>query len=515
LDLIVEPRLLPGSEDLRFAAGQSGLHREIRLWQQQGVFVIHRAFRFGKRAATLARASWRVNAATRTCGKQIKQCGLNRCHGVNRDAQVERLLPSPPRVAIRETASHIIQRPVIAADGLADHAVLEATRGALRGWAQIDRGTVIRKQLTIHLGHPPPYDATITGRVRDVGGGPLGDAVVRAAPSAYYSTAPTVVATTGSGGRFTIAGVDRAAYDVSADAADHLAGVRAHVSGGSRNVELVLDAGLPLAGQVVDRRGEPVPSFTLTVQRREGRARALVETVAVVDPQGRFGVRVARGDYDLVASVPDQVRAAVHAAAGATDVRIVIGTGVTLRGRVISSDDGTPIGGAFVGPETADSSLKSQAALPVASTRADGTFELTGMAAGPIALEVRARGYAPAREQLPDAGDGAAIGPITIELTSGGPFGTRGPDIAGIGVNVISEGEVLRVVAVLPNSGAVDAGLGAGDLIISVDDQPVSTLGVDGAIARLRGPPGTSVTLTVRRDGHDSRRSVERRRLPG
>ncbi|HEX7840627.1 MAG TPA: carboxypeptidase regulatory-like domain-containing protein [Kofleriaceae bacterium] len=396
-----------------------------------------------------------------------------------------------------------------------DHAVLEASRGVLRGWAEIDRSVRIMKQLTIHLGYPPPHNATISGRVRDVRGAPLADAVVRAAPSAYLSTAPAVVATTGSDGRFTLAGVDRAAYDVSADAADHLRGVRTNIAGGSRDIELVLDAGLPLAGQVVDRRGEPVPSFTLIVQRRAGLARAPVETVSVIDPQGRFGVRVATGDYDLIATAPDQPRTAVPAVAGATDVRIVVGSGVTLRGTVISSDDRTPIADAFVGPETADGGPNTPTALPVTSTRADGTFELTGIAAGPLAIRAFGRGYAPKIEELPEASDGAAIGPITIELARRDPPPARDRDISGIGVNVIPEGHALRVVAVLPNSGAVDAGLDAGDLIVSVDDLPVATLGVDGSIARLRGPPGTSVTLTVRRDGHDSRRSVARRKLQG
>jgi hypothetical protein len=275
----------------------------------------------------------------------------------------------------------------------------------------------------------------------------------------------------------------------------------------------VLDAGLPLAGQVVDRRGEYVPTFTLNVQRRVGLARAPVAAVSVIDPQGRFTMRVAAGDYDLLASAPGQGRTAMRAAAGATDVRLVLGNGATLRGKVVSSEDGAPIGDAFVGPQTADGSLKTQA-LPVTATRPDGTFELTGII-GPVALRVGAGGYSPKLEEIPETTDGAALGPITIALTVGGPLAFRGPDISGIGVQVIPQGDALRVVAVLPNSGAIDAGLDAGDLIISVDDVAVATLGANDAIAKLRGPPGTSVTLTVRRDGHSSRRSVERRKLPG
>ena len=125
------------------------------------------------------------------------------------------------------------------------------------GWAQVDRNVTILKQLTIELGHAPPRDATITGHVRDTSGAPIANALVRASPSSYVGSVATVFATTGPDGTFTLAGVDRASYDLSAEAEDHARGVRANIPGGSRNVALTLDAGFPLAGQVVDRSGAP------------------------------------------------------------------------------------------------------------------------------------------------------------------------------------------------------------------------------------------------------------------
>jgi hypothetical protein len=395
----------------------------------------------------------------------------------------------------------------------ADNAVLEASRGALRGWAHVDRGVVIMKQLTIRLGHAPPYDATITGHVRDLRGAPLTEALVRAAPSAYYSNAATVFATTGPDGRFALAGVDRASYDLSAEAADHIP-VHTSVPGGSRNVELALDAGLPLAGQVVNQRGEPVPEFTLTVQQRAGLARAVLTTQSLIHPQGRFALRVARGDYDLIASPPGQARTAVRAAAGTTDVRIVIGSGATLRGTVISSDDRAPIAEAFVAPETMDSGPKTRPALPVTSTRSDGTFELTGIAAGPLGIQVHARGYDTKVEELEAASHGAVLGPITIELSRSSPAERRGTDLIGIGVRLMRDGDAMLIVSVLPNSGALDAGLLVGDRIIAVDGLPVATLEVDVVVARIRGPAGTTVTLTLQRDGHSVQLVVDRRPLP-
>jgi hypothetical protein len=402
----------------------------------------------------------------------------------------------------------------------ADGAVLEASRGALRGWGHVDRGVLIMKKLTIQLGHAPPRDAAITGRVRDAGGAPIADALVRAAPSEYYTTAPTVVATTGGDGRFALAGVERALYDLSVEAADHLRLVRDKVSGGSRDVELVLDAGLPLAGQVVDGRGAPVTSFTLVVQQHVALARAPVATQSLIDPQGRFALRVAAGDYDLIATTPDHKRAAVRAAAGATDVRIAIGSAATVRGRVVASDDGSPIADAFVGVAPAGRTLKSPMVQPWTATAGDGSFQLDGLASGAVAIEVRARGYATKLEELAAVRDGEPRGPLTIAMVPGapGPEPPRGGghgsgEIIGIGVQIepALSSEALRIIHVMPGSGALDAGLSAGDLIVEVDDVPVGKLGVQAALAGIRGPAGTSVTLTVRRDGHNARRSVERR----
>src|SRR5262249_29240757 len=101
------------------------------------------------------------------------------------------------------------------------------------------------------LSRAAPFDATITGHVRDAAGAPIAGVVVRAAPSIRVPVA-IVSATTGADGAFTLAAVDRGAYDLSAEADDRVRAVRDNVLGGSRNVELVLDAGLPLAGRVVD-----------------------------------------------------------------------------------------------------------------------------------------------------------------------------------------------------------------------------------------------------------------------
>jgi len=182
--------------------------------------------------------------------------------------------------------------------------------------------------------------------------GPDRTDVVRAAPAGSSIVASTVFATSDADGAFTLVGVDHAAYDVTAELDDRLPAVRANVLRGARNVDLVIDAGQTLAGRVVDRRGAPVPAFTVVVRWRTGVAHAIAATASIIDPQGRFALRVRPGDYELIA----QGRGCAHsvpawASAGATELRLAIDGGPTLRGRVIASDDGAPIAGASVACE--------------------------------------------------------------------------------------------------------------------------------------------------------------------
>ena len=369
-----------------------------------------------------------------------------------------------------------------------------------------------------------PFDATITGHVRDAAGAPLAGAVVRAAPSIRAPVA-TVTATTGADGGFTLAGVDRGAYDVAAEADGHIRGARDNVLGGSRNVELTLDAGLPLAGRVVDDRGAPVPVFTLIVHGRFGVRRPSIASRSLIDPQGRFALRVPPGDYEVVVDARGFARnAPVPAVAGATDLRIALGGGATVRGKVIASDDRAPVVGARVAyeftPERNERTERTERTIGDpedasvrAATRADGSFELSGLPTGPVALWINAEGFRAKLEAGMTARDGAAIGPITIALTRLGPDAEAGVDMVGIGVQLVIDGDALQIAGVLPGSGAFDAGVEPGDRLIAVDGVPVGELGMDGALARIHGQSGTPIVLTVRREGRDVELAVERRPL--
>ena len=84
---------------------------------------------------------------------------------------------------------------------------------------------------------------------------------------------------------------------------------------------------------------------------------------------------------------------------------------------------------------------------PTATSHADGSFELDHVPSGPLALQIRADGYYITSQSGIMVSDGAAIGPVVIELIplpSGQRFGTES---VGIGLNFMPDGDSLRVVA--------------------------------------------------------------------
>jgi len=79
------------------------------------------------------------------------------------------------------------------------------------------------------------------------------------------------------------------------------------------------------------------------------------------------------------------------------------------------------------------------------------------------------------------------------ELTTG--------KFSGIGVWLKQKGDDLEVVSVLPSTPALRAGLRRGDVIREIDGAPVQDMTSDDAVARIKGPEGSEVTLGIERGG--------------
>ncbi len=71
----------------------------------------------------------------------------------------------------------------------------------------------------------------------------------------------------------------------------------------------------------------------------------------------------------------------------------------------------------------------------------------------------------------------------------------------GIGAEIGIKDEQLQIVAPLPDSPAESAGLMAGDKVYLIDGVETFGMTIEEAVSRIRGPKGTSVVLSVARDG--------------
>jgi carboxyl-terminal processing protease len=70
-------------------------------------------------------------------------------------------------------------------------------------------------------------------------------------------------------------------------------------------------------------------------------------------------------------------------------------------------------------------------------------------------------------------------------------------EFGGVGIQVSTEGGVLRVISPIYGTPAYKAGILAGDKIVKIEDTPTKGLHIDECIKRLKGKIGTSVTVTV------------------
>jgi carboxyl-terminal processing protease len=78
----------------------------------------------------------------------------------------------------------------------------------------------------------------------------------------------------------------------------------------------------------------------------------------------------------------------------------------------------------------------------------------------------------------------------------------------GIGIQIdVDEGQ-LKIVSPLFGTPAYRAGLESGDMILEIDGKSTEGIHRDEAVRRLKGEPGTKVTLTVRHVGSTERNSV-------
>jgi carboxyl-terminal processing protease len=81
-----------------------------------------------------------------------------------------------------------------------------------------------------------------------------------------------------------------------------------------------------------------------------------------------------------------------------------------------------------------------------------------------------------------------------MNIATTGKFG-------GLGIEVQMLNGFVKVVSPIDDTPAAKAGIQAGDLIVKIDETPVKGLSLTEAVQKMRGDPGTKVSLTVVREG--------------
>jgi len=77
---------------------------------------------------------------------------------------------------------------------------------------------------------------------------------------------------------------------------------------------------------------------------------------------------------------------------------------------------------------------------------------------------------------------------------------TRG-SFGGLGIEITMRDNILTVVSPIEDTPAQRAGIMPGDQIVKIEDEYTKDMPLLEAVKRMRGPEGTSITISVRREG--------------
>ncbi len=270
-----------------------------------------------------------------------------------------------------------------------------------------------------------------------------------------------------------------------------------------RRLSLKLKPGGAIAGVVVDESGQAPDSFEVGVESftsSHGRSARSGGRKAFDDPRGAFLLdKLAPGTYVLTASAPGQSIArsdAVEVTSGATTsgVRIVLVHGGTVTGHVYD-DHHAPLAGVDLRFDAVSSALDSKAD---AKSDDSGLYRLDAAPVGPFTLRVEKEGF---RTRLMSGLRVDAHGTLTQDITLTPSNGGPGLELGGIGATLQPSPEGVRLANVFPGDPADRAGLHAGDRLVGIDGQGTDGMSLADILQRLRGQAGTSVGVSVRRDG--------------
>lgn len=343
--------------------------------------------------------------------------------------------------------------------------------------AEMEVQLIAGEEVTVTLDlRPTGGDAVVSGSVKDDEGNPVQADVEVACDSLrrYTSTWPD--------GRFKVGGLVPGDCILSATDAD--AGVSLPVKSPGE-VEVRMPSGeitVVLAG------GETNDNATVWLEADRGAGYHSNELPATFRRLGAGKytayVRTGSGSGQGTAEI---------ASAGHARIEVSLGGGLTIRGRVVSSRTGSPVPEALV-------------AAPSPGPHGAGTY---GVEVADLTGAFVVKGVSKGRGMVSVTHDGFLSKLIPVEITADLDLGVVALE-PGTEVNASSgdsgfnwqpsEGGAKAIVDV-PDGPAALAGLKNEDLVVAIDGVKTDGLDYDALDGLLAGAPGTSVRLTVMRDG--------------
>jgi len=84
-----------------------------------------------------------------------------------------------------------------------------------------------------------------------------------------------------------------------------------------------------------------------------------------------------------------------------------------------------------------------------------------------------------------------------MQVQTSGQFG-------GLGLEVSQVDGLLKIISPIDDTPGSRAGIKPGDIIVEINGHSTDGLGLDDAVTKMRGAPGTQITLTLKRTGIDT-----------
>ena len=74
-------------------------------------------------------------------------------------------------------------------------------------------------------------------------------------------------------------------------------------------------------------------------------------------------------------------------------------------------------------------------------------------------------------------------------------------EFGGLGIRITSQDDYITVITPLPDTPAFRIGIMPGDRIVKIEGEDAKGIGLREAVKKLRGPPGSTVTISIAREG--------------